>query len=153
MQYVAASAVSIKLGMSSNNNPELCIVFADDEGKSYSIWLYLTETAAPYTFQKLRTSGWTGVAVTDFMPADGSDRALNQAETKRVLPARVNLALEETVGINGKEYLEIKYINAIGGARTASTKNTLDRKSAIALSARLQSIAAAAKKQDDDSPF
>jgi hypothetical protein len=132
---VNAKAVEAKIGSSSTGKPEICIIFQNVDGaKKHRYDGYLTEDAAEFTMQNLRTCGWQG---DNLIELDGCN-------CNEMLPAEVELVLQEEE-YEGNSRWKIRFINDPGFMR-ASVKNEMDRKAKLALSAKLKGLAAGTKK-------
>jgi hypothetical protein len=148
-----ARAISSAIGKSGGENPsyQLVIIWrVTEEGpafrRTFTSYRSLSEKAAPYTIEILRTAGWQRDALAEFDNAD--EQALST-----LLPNAVQLVLDEVPANDGsgKVYTEIKYINKLVGTK-AKVKNEISRGELLSLNESMMSLVRGIAKQNVQTP-
>lgn len=109
--------VNYTLSNTKAGNPQVEVLFEFSQGDGLSSthhqirwWGQLSEKALPYTLKNLITMGYRGTTNEDFAKlADGVEGGMID------LGVEVDLVLENETSEQGKTFLKVKWINALGG--------------------------------------
>lgn len=109
-----ARATEIDFGEASNGTPQIAVLFeAVDTGETITWYGYLTEKAAKYAVQALRTMGWQG---DDLSALDIGD-----------IQEEVSIVVD-TEEYDGQTRTKVKWVNRPGGLALKQRMEPADRK-------------------------
>lgn len=96
-----AKAIDWKLGVTSNGNEQIGVLFQLDDGQTLTWYGHFTEKTAERTLESLEHMGWDGVDITNPVGLDAND---------------VQLVIEHEVSEkDGKTYPKVRWVNRLGG--------------------------------------
>lgn len=124
-----AKAISKDLCFTSTGKEQVAVGFevtdgGPQHGRHITWFGFFTDAAMGYTFEKLRILGWQGSDVSDLSGIGES--------------GEVEIVCGEEQ-YNGKTYIKVQFINALGSAGMA-VKNTMDDAQKRAFAARMKSF-------------
>ena len=139
-----AKAKSWALGEASTGTPQIGIEFevqeGDHIGERISGYFFLSDNAADYTLEKMRTCGWTGNDISEELVG------LDANMVELVVEPEDSLPDPQTGEV--KTRLRIKFVNKAGGLAMKTTLTT-DKAKVLAakMKARLAAIDAKSKRE------